>query len=105
MDTAHAPNPFDTAADLLVRLVSRVDQLEAKLIEVNGELADLREATGWMTVKEAAEHSSRSIHQIYRLLYDGDRNGLFAMGAVSRAKGRWRIHRGRFDRWLASRVD
>jgi len=105
MDTTRTANPFDTAADLLVRLESRVDELEAKLTEVNGELADLREATGWMTVKEAAEHSSRSIHQVYRLLYEGDRNGLFAMGAVSRAKGRWRLHRGRFDRWLASQLD
>jgi len=105
METRAPDDPFRTATNLLATLLTRVDELSAKLSEVEGELEDLREGTGWMTVKEAAEHCSRSPFQVYRLLYEGDRNGLFAQGAVSKVKGQWRLHRGRFDRWLASQVD
>lgn len=104
METTGPENAFATAAALLGDLQAQVKELSTKLADMESELEDLREGTGWLTVQEAAEHSSRSPHQVYRLLYEANRNGLAARGVVSKAKGRWRIHRGRFDRWLASQT-
>ena len=103
--TSSPQDPFRSAFELLSSIVSQLDSLEDRLAEVEGRVEDLQEATGWLTVKEAAKHTSRSPYQVYRLLYEGHRNGLFAQGVASKAKGQWRIHRGRFDRWLASQLD
>ena len=105
METAASQDLFRSASELLATIEERLDEMADKLADVEGELEDLREATGWLTVQEAAEYTSRSTYQVYRLLYEGEYNGLFARGVASKAKGQWRLHRGRLDRWLASQRD
>lgn len=105
METTASQDLFRSASELLASIVERLDEMADKLADVESELEDLRDATGWLTVQEAAEHMSRSTFQVYRLLYEGEYNGLFARGVASKAKGQWRLHRGRLDRWLASQRD
>lgn len=105
METANSQDLFRSASELLASIVERLDEMADKLADVESELEDLRDGTGWLTVQEAAEYTSRSTYQVYRLLYEGEHNGLFARCVASKAKGQWRLHRGRLDRWLASQRD